>query len=375
MPRKLQVLAPTRYPWRFNSPRQSRHEIARRNFIPFNKVSRAAEGLTVFNPLPWRRFDLVHAFNRIPIGPTPFVIGFESHLPRAFGYEKTAIFRLSRDMLANEKCRRIIAISQYAERQFLRQHREAAEEEALKGKLEVRYPNLPVPAHLPDFAPDRQDRISLVFVGNHFARKGGCVALRIAEIASRRGIPVQVDIVSSVEVGAASWVDPLRASYFDADKVLLASLGNVVHHAHLPNDQVLALVRKAHFLLLPTFSDTFGYSAIEAMAQGTPVIATDQGALGEFIDEANGILLPLERDEVGEWKHIGRRDRDTTGYERLFSDELQRLAEESLAKIQALAGSPAYASLRVNAHATARTLFGAEAANEYWDRLYEEAVS
>ncbi len=307
MDKQLTILAPTRYPWRFNSPRQSRHTIEIRNFIPFNKVSQAAEGFTVFNPLPPRRFDLVHAFNRIPLGPTPFIIGFESHLPRAFGFEDTAIFGAGTRRLAEDKCRRIVAISDYARRQFLDQH-EGPEHDGLRHKLQVRYPNLVVPPQSQAFDPGDRSRIKLLFVGNHFARKGGCVALRIAELAQQQGIPLDVEIVSSFEVGPVSWVDPVRTSFFDRDRALLSSLQNVTHHPALPNAQVLSLVAKAHFVLLPTFSDTFGYSAIEAMAHGTPVIATAQGALPEFINNRNGILLPLETDTIGECKHIGRID-------------------------------------------------------------------
>src|SRR5262245_41704508 len=88
-----EILAPTRYPWSFNSPQPSAHSIENREFLPLNKLSYRVEGVTLFNPWPPKRFDLVHAFNRIPLGPTPFVIGFESHLPRAFGLEGTGYYR------------------------------------------------------------------------------------------------------------------------------------------------------------------------------------------------------------------------------------------------------------------------------------------
>jgi len=36
--------------------------------------------MTVFNPLPLKRFDLVHGFNCIPmIGKMSYILGFESH--------------------------------------------------------------------------------------------------------------------------------------------------------------------------------------------------------------------------------------------------------------------------------------------------------
>ena len=311
MTKILNILAPTRYPWWFNSPRQSRHNIENRNFLPLNRFSSRIEGITLFNPLPLKSFDLIHAFNRIPIGVTPFIIGFESHLPRAFGLEQTGFFRTMSHMLASERCRTIVAISEYARRQFVKQHQDQPWFDTINAKLHVRYPNIPIPSAPDAFNSIESDCVRLIFVGNHFARKGGSVAVRVAEMAHQQRFPIALDIVSSIEVGTSAWVDPTCPGYFDHDKQLLRSLPNVRYHGSLPNSQVLSLLRQAHFLLLPTFSDSFGYSTIEAMAQGTPVIATAQCALPEFIeDNVNGILLPLEINSAGEWKHIGRSDRD-----------------------------------------------------------------
>src|SRR5689334_20146774 len=118
----MRILAPTRYPWTFNGPRQSRHTIDRRAFVPFNHVTAKLEGVTIFNPLPPAQCDLVHAFNRIPLGTTPFVIGFESHLPRAFGLEQSWYFHKLRSILAGPRCRGIIAISNHAAGIFRAMH-------------------------------------------------------------------------------------------------------------------------------------------------------------------------------------------------------------------------------------------------------------
>jgi len=357
---------------RFNGPRSSRHTISVRSFLPLNKISAKIEGITVFNPLPPRRFDLVHAFNRIPIGTTPFIVGFESHLPRAYGLESTGYFRILSGMLAGERCRAIVAISEYARRQFMRQHTGRPWYESLIAKLHVRYPNFPIPPGLDAFVAKDGDPVRLVFVGNHFGRKGGSVAVRLAELAQQRKFPLEVDIVSSIEVGSASWTDPTRPEYWERDLGLLKSLPSVRHHGSLPNSRVLALVKKAHFAMLPTLSDSFGYSVIEAMANYTPVIATHQGALPEFIqDGVNGILLPLETDAYGEWKHIGRADRGSAAYEEVFDSAVNRLVNEAYTKLETLMQSPAtYRPMRLAARATAEALFSAEKACHFWDEFY-----
>jgi glycosyltransferase involved in cell wall biosynthesis len=377
MDHKLNVLAPTRYPWLFNSPKCSAHDISIRSFLPLNYVHSSIEGVTVLNPFPLRKFDLVHAFNRIPIGLGPFIIGFESHLPRVFGREDWKIFAVLSHMLASERCRKIVAISQIAQRQFLRQHSNRPWFDDVASKLMVRYPNIFIPPQSDSLAPTATGEITLVFVGNHFVRKGGLVALRVAQLANQTGFPLKIDIVSGLQAGASSWIGPTRPRFLNEYLSLLDTLPNVTLHGSQPNSTVLNLIGRSHFLLLPTFSDTFGYSAIEAMARYTPVIATDIGALPEFIeDQVNGILLPLDKNEIGEWKHEGRTDRHLPAYEQLFRDEIERLAESLLQKLQAcVEDRSAYCRMRQKARATAETLFALDDARRFWDALYREVVA
>jgi hypothetical protein len=53
--------------------------------------------------------------------------------------------------------------------------------DALASKLTIRYPNMPMPQGPDVFKENEDDPVRLVFVGNHFGRKGGSVALRLAE--------------------------------------------------------------------------------------------------------------------------------------------------------------------------------------------------
>jgi glycosyltransferase involved in cell wall biosynthesis len=372
--RQLTILAPVRYLWRFNSPKRSRHQIHFRTFLPLNYISKKIEGVTLFNPFPPKRFDLIHAFNRIPISELPFLIGFESHLPRGFGIEKSAFFRAMTERLVSQKCRAIVAISQYAQRQFLRVHEGSKYFDELRAKLHVRLPNIVIDPAEDAFRGAIQEPIRILFVGNHFGRKGGCVTLRMAELAAERKLPLRFDIVSKFEVGHSSWTDPLDQAYFDRYRKLL-TLPNVCYHGWLPNNAVLKLIREANFAVLTTFSDSFGFSAIEAMANYTPVIATTQGALPEFIEhEKNGVLVPLPTDEFGEWIRIND-DRSTARFAAVHQDEIERLSHAALDSVTRLTASrKAYEALRRNARATAVELFSSNDADQYWDDMYERAI-
>lgn len=375
---QLTVVAPRGYPWAFNGPRQSRHRIRVRSFAPLNRLRSNLDGVTAFSPVDTAGAHLIHAFNRVPLNLKPFVIGFESHLPRVWGLERSAYERLLLGSLLGRRCRRIVAISHYAARNFRAGVGEAQLNDearlALNAKLEIRYPNLDVPEQSPPPRP-LDEGLRATFVGTHFGRKGGCVVVRMAEIAYRRGLPIRYTIVSAVQAGGAIWTDPSRPGFFDPYLSLLA-LPNITHSTGLPNAEVKALLARSHICLLPTFADTFGFSALEAMAAGTPVLATAQAALPEVIDDGvDGMLLTpaLTPGKDGWiWPYA---ERDTARFERLFADEVERLAHEGIARLEAVLVDPAgYDAMRTAAHGKALRQFSSSDARVYWDALYRDCV-
>jgi glycosyltransferase involved in cell wall biosynthesis len=372
------ILAPTRYPWRFNGPANSRHRIENRDFLPLNYLSPKIEGVTLFKPWPPRSFDLVHAFNRIPAGRRPFVIGFESHLPRAFGIEGGRLWNWMTEALASDRCRGIVAISEFSRRMFLAQHaratRSGTARAALSGKLHMRFPNLALPPEVDLIRVEHDDTIRLVFVGNHFARKGGCVAVVMADLARARGIPLVLEVVSRLEMGGAIWTDPSDSEVLQPYLKLLAQT-NVRVHRDLANAEVLELLRRAHMSVLTTFGDTFGYSALESLANGTPVLATRQGALPEVIAHGeNGILLDLPVTADGEWVHLGAPNRAAPGFVRMWNDEVHRLAEQGLQALVEVAGNGRMQAMRQAARRSAER-YSPEQATTWWDDFYDRACS
>ncbi len=59
-------------------------------------------------------------------------------------------------------------------------------------------------------------------------------------------------------------------------------------------DGVAQLLQAANLLLLPSQTESFGLVALEAMASGVPVIATDVGGLPEVVEHGvTGFLAPV----------------------------------------------------------------------------------
>lgn len=71
-------------------------------------------------------------------------------------------------------------------------------------------------------------------------------------------------------------------------------LGNSVEFlGQLKRTEISTMYQKSHVFVLPSRSETFGVSYIEALYAGLPVIATRCGGPESFIDKSNGILIPV----------------------------------------------------------------------------------
>ena len=327
----------------YNSPRASRHAIDRRRYLPLDRVYRPMAGAAMINPWPSKPADLVHGWIRVPLGPTPFVMGFSWHLPLTWEHSPRS-FALLMDALLSDKCRRIVAGSKAAASAMLHRHEKHPRIAELTAKTTVRLPNIIIPQATDWFDPAvKLDQLRLVFVGDHFARKGGCVAVRLAEKARAAGLPVHVTIVSSLTCGGGIWTDPERAEFFQPYLKLLDQ-PNVTVLKDQPAANVAELVAGAHMTLLPTLGDTTDYTAIEGMARFTPVITTATGAFTEFVDAESGVLLNVETTCQGEWKHVGRTDRGTPAFEAVFADTVEELAEQALVACAQLLDDPAQLS-------------------------------
>ncbi|CAK6501236.1 D-inositol-3-phosphate glycosyltransferase (plasmid) [Pantoea sp. Nvir] len=249
--------------------------------------------------------QIIHLFNEVAQTRQRWVATFETELPRVLpvpGVPKLANpeLRKALKLVAAPQCVAIVAMSEAA-RQIQLKLLEAfpAEAAAIIPKMHKLHPPQPVLYNGPRRIADK--KLIFTFVGNEFYRKGGAeVVLAFSELAEEGLInaeSVEVNITGDLNnrynFAHGNFQDD--ASFYREIEALLARHPLFTHAKSRPNSEMIALFKRAHVGLLPSWQDTYGFSVLEMQACGCPVISTNVRALPEINPDAAGwtIVCPL----------------------------------------------------------------------------------
>ncbi len=171
-------------------------------------------------------------------------------------------------------------------------------------------PQAPLADGLAASKPDPAVELRCMFVGKQLFRKGGGLIVRVMSRLRREFPNLRLTLIGDLDLDAGSSkerLSPVEAvSRVSAEeRKLTASLIRagqdwITHHRSLPFDAVLKQMAMSHIGLLPTFSDSFGYSVLEFQAAGCPVISTNSRALSEINDDKVGWIIPVPQNALGE---------------------------------------------------------------------------
>jgi glycosyltransferase involved in cell wall biosynthesis len=130
-------------------------------------------------------------------------------------------------------------------------------------------PDSPPPLPRPADAPLR-----VLFLGQVNLRKG--VPYLLAAAKGLRGAPVKIDIVGPIAL---------------SDHAVVSAPPNVEFHGPVPRSRAADFFAAADVFVIPTVSDGFAITQLEAMAHGLPVISTPN--CGEVVtDGLDGFVVP-----------------------------------------------------------------------------------
>jgi glycosyltransferase involved in cell wall biosynthesis len=150
------------------------------------------------------------------------------------------------------------------------------------------------PAPAREGPPLERKPVEILFAGRDSARKGLPVLLAAMRLLEDRGLDARLT------VAGADYPHLTAANVFLAGALPVTFAGELS-----PDDLAEAMVR-ADLVALPAWTEAFGLVLVEAMALGTPVIATAVGGIPEIVEngrtgtlvapgDAGGLAAAIER--------------------------------------------------------------------------------
>ena len=101
----------------------------------------------------------------------------------------------------------------------------------------------------------------------------------------------------------------------------------------LTRDEINKVFQKSHVFVLPSQSETFGVSYIEAMYAGLPVIATRCGGPESFVDESNGLVVPInDVDAFAKAMELMRQNYDIYNKKLISDNCIEQFSPEVIAE-------------------------------------------
>lgn len=272
-----------------------------------------------------KQVDLLHVFNYIPITSRNWVCTFESNTPvtdntigRQWeqGSTHTVDDRLSLVLLrrcAQENCRGLIAISESAYNiqinTIQNSNLDETTKQAIKNKIVVIQPPQDTIIQIDELhekLSKKRECVHFLLIGHDFFRKGGLQVIEALEKLYGMGYRMQLTIVSKMVYG-----DYASMSGIDEYESIKRKINNyswIEQYDQLTNAEVLKLAMRADVGLLPSLAETYGYSALELMACGCPVITTNIRAFREINDESRGWICNINPNQYGESIYANMND-------------------------------------------------------------------
>lgn len=137
---------------------------------------------------------------------------------------------------------------------------------------------------------DARGADSILYVGLINRNKGIDVLLEAIRVLAREHPEARLTLVG----GSFYRNTRLQHEALQAAAADLVSTGRVRFVGHRPPSEVAALMASSSVVVLPSHAESFGSVLIEALACGTPVVATRCGGPEDIVCDAVGRLVPTD---------------------------------------------------------------------------------
>lgn len=222
--------------------------------------------------------ELIHTSRGIiPLNKIPWVMDIE-HAKSFFDDHRPLMSTVARKIvgkfLLSKYCKKIMPHCYMAGKSIT-----SAFGEDVRNKMEIVYPAIDVKKFKVKYT---SEKCKLLFIANKFFEKGGKEVLEVFDILNKK---YDIELLFKCNV-------PLEFKKRYEKYNNLKFIEKVLPYESL----FKRLYSKSNIFIFPTYIDTFGFSLLEAMSVGLPVIATNIFAIPEIIEDyKNGFLIGAKR--------------------------------------------------------------------------------
>jgi glycosyltransferase involved in cell wall biosynthesis len=153
--------------------------------------------------------------------------------------------------------------------------------------------NLVDDRYLSQSLENKKEPNKILFVATHLFDKDIEVLLQAIKIlVDLNFTDIKVDILGINP--AQYYQNDTNSLYFLKNEIDSIGLSRFIEIKGLMSrENVLKSYNKYSLLVSTSFSETFGLCIAEALVNGLPVICTDSGGIRDFVDQTNGIIVPI----------------------------------------------------------------------------------
>lgn len=191
-----------------------------------------------------------------------------------------------------ETADRVLLVSNYLYRNLLTNGIKPGNVEIIGNLVRDEYISLPLKQN------KLNKELRILFVATHLFDKDIDVLFEALEILLNKGFgPFHVDIIG---------LEPTKI-YLD-DESNECNLQEIINQKGLSSKvsllgemerkEMLNAYQDYSFLVSSSKSETFGLAVAEAIANGLPVVCTDSGGIRDFVNESNGIVVPIRNAKL-----------------------------------------------------------------------------
>ena len=284
--------------------------------IPFLKKSSKTVFYETIQGSP--NVDGIHFFNSITKSTIPWISTYETCIPRlntmSFLKGTGLVDQQQKErqhaekyvkILANDACKKIIALSKINQKMqedfldFFPDYKEKITEKMMQlypaqKKLVSR-----------EFVENKSinNPIRFLFVGKFFNLKGGNEIVDVFhKIYQETDYQFELTLVSLEDMNNHAFGKYTDSpEYFESTKHKIETCPSIELVHYIENTELLEKMKSYDVGILPSWSDTFGYSILEMQASGIPVISTNVRAFEEINNEKVGWMIHLP---VSKYKEI-----------------------------------------------------------------------